>query len=83
MQLNSPQASNIHITAKNNVLVNGGGSFTEWSANGIKSGTKGTWTEHAAAHTSLGPLSRPVELPELPRKSISPEQIGQRVGLSK
>ena len=76
-------ADTIHITAKNKVLVNGGGSFTEWSANGIKSGTNGTWTEHAAAHTSLGPLSRPLELPEFPRKSISPKQIRQRVGLSK
>ena len=68
-------ADTVHITAKNNVLVNGGGSFTEWSANGIKSGTNGTWTEHAAAHTSLGPLSRPVELPELPNPSPFEEQF--------
>lgn len=54
----------VYITAKKKVLVNGGTSFSEWTAGGIKHGTLGNWTEHAAGHASPGPDVKPV--PALP-----------------
>jgi type VI secretion system secreted protein VgrG len=42
----------IFISAPTKVVVNGGGSFTEWSNAGILHGTLGTWIEHAAKHVS-------------------------------
>lgn len=33
----------IYITAKKRVVINGGGSFTEWVAGGITNGTNGAW----------------------------------------
>ncbi|WP_234194422.1 type VI secretion system Vgr family protein, partial [Pseudacidovorax sp. NFM-22] len=47
----------IVISAPVSVMVNGGGSFTEWSNAGITHGTPGTWVEHAASHVQMGPLS--------------------------
>lgn len=55
-------ANRIEITAKEEVIVNGGGSFTHWKAQGITHGTKGAWIEHAATHSLIGPRSLP--LPE-------------------
>ncbi len=55
-------ANRIEITAKEEVIVNGGGSFTHWKAQGITHGTKGAWTEHAATHSLIGPRNLP--LPE-------------------
>ena len=37
------------------VVIIGGGSYTEWSAQGIVHGTAGTWQEHAAMHVQVGP----------------------------
>ena len=50
----------LHITASKKVVIIGGGSYTEWSALGIRHGTAGTWQEHAALHAQVGPASRPV-----------------------
>ncbi|MEZ2297662.1 type VI secretion system Vgr family protein [Variovorax sp. RCC_210] len=50
----------LHITARKKVVIIGGGSYTEWSAQGITHGTAGTWQEHAALHAQVGPQSRPV-----------------------
>ncbi|MET0209253.1 MAG: type VI secretion system tip protein TssI/VgrG [Burkholderiaceae bacterium] len=54
----------VYIIAKKKVVVNGGTSFSEWSAGGIKHGTLGTWIEHAAMHATPGPDVRPV--PQVP-----------------
>ncbi|KTT15273.1 DUF2345 domain-containing protein, partial [Pseudacidovorax intermedius] len=51
----------IRIQAKKKVVLIGGGSYTEWSAEGIRHGTAGSWQEHAAMHAQVGPMSRPVE----------------------
>ncbi len=59
-------ANRIEITAKEEVIVNGGGSFTHWKAQGITHGTKGAWTEHAAIHSMIGPRSLPVSDFKLP-----------------
>ena len=54
----------VYIIAKKKVVVNGGTSFSEWSAGGIKHGTLGAWVEHAAMHATPGPDTRPV--PKVP-----------------
>ncbi|WP_295977224.1 type VI secretion system Vgr family protein [uncultured Variovorax sp.] len=60
------EADRISITAKNEIVVNGGGSFSRWSASGIVHGTKGLWREHAATHSYSGPKSLPVPSSILP-----------------
>ena len=59
-------ANRIEITAKEEVLMNGGGSYRRWSAGGIEEGTSGNWAAHAASHDLNGPKSLPVQsLPDL------------------
>lgn len=43
-------ANRITITAKEEVVINGGTSFSRWNAQGITHGTTGTWRQHAAQH---------------------------------
>lgn len=50
------EANKISITAKEEILINGGSSFTKWSASGIVHGTKGLWREHAGIHSYAGPM---------------------------
>ena len=57
----------IYITAKKKVVINGGGSFTEWSKDGITHGTNGYWLEHAAGHLMAGPKSNFPKLPTFPK----------------
>uniref|UniRef100_UPI0031377B59 type VI secretion system Vgr family protein n=1 Tax=Variovorax sp. YR752 TaxID=1884383 RepID=UPI0031377B59 len=52
--------SEIRITAPIKVVVNGGGSFTEWSSTNILHGTPGGWIEHAASHVKVGPAKLPL-----------------------
>ena len=59
MRITSTEES-IFISAPTKVVVNGGGSFTEWSATGILHGTLGGWVEHAASHIKMGPASQPL-----------------------
>jgi type VI secretion system secreted protein VgrG len=44
-------ANRITITAKEEVVINGGTSFSRWNASGIVHGTNGTWRQHAAQHS--------------------------------
>jgi type VI secretion system secreted protein VgrG len=44
-------ANRITITAKEEVVINGGTSFTRWNASGIVHGTSGNWVQHAAHHS--------------------------------
>ncbi|WP_227470351.1 type VI secretion system Vgr family protein [Massilia sp. YMA4] len=44
-------ANKITITAKEEVVINGGSSFSRWNASGIVHGTSGNWTQHAAHHS--------------------------------
>ncbi|MBS0427826.1 MAG: DUF2345 domain-containing protein, partial [Proteobacteria bacterium] len=53
------EANRITITAKEEVVVNGGTSYTRWNAQGIVSGTNGLWREHAASHSLVEPDSKP------------------------
>ncbi|MDQ0588101.1 type VI secretion system Vgr family protein [Variovorax paradoxus] len=60
------EADKISITAKNEILINGGSSFTRWNASGIVHGTNGVWREHAGTHSFAGPMSLPVPSMALP-----------------
>jgi type VI secretion system secreted protein VgrG len=51
------EADRISITAKDEILINGGSSFTKWNATGIVHGTQGVWQEHAASHSLVGPMN--------------------------
>jgi type VI secretion system secreted protein VgrG len=55
----------VYVIAKKKVVINGGGSFSEWSDQGITHGTQGSWVEQAAAHATPGPDNKAVggELP--------------------
>ncbi|MDQ0013744.1 type VI secretion system secreted protein VgrG [Variovorax boronicumulans] len=64
-------ANRITITAKEEVLINGGGSFSRWNAQGIEHGTQGRWVEHAASHALVGPMNRPVEVVAFPRPELT------------
>nr|WP_314546114.1 type VI secretion system Vgr family protein [uncultured Massilia sp.] len=44
-------ANRITITAKEEVVINGGTSFSRWNSSGIVHGTSGTWRQHAAQHS--------------------------------
>ena len=57
----------LHISARKKVVIVGGGSYTEWSAQGIVHGTAGTWQEHAALHAQVGPMQRPPSFPTFAR----------------
>jgi len=64
MQINAT-AQGIEITGTEEVLINGGGSYTRWSAAGVERGTSGVHTLHAASHSMAGPKSLPVAMPVL------------------
>jgi type VI secretion system secreted protein VgrG len=64
----------IHVTAKKKIVVIGGGSYSEWSASGIRHGTAGTWQEHAALHAQVGPMSIDQAHPVPPTPSLAEQQ---------
>jgi type VI secretion system secreted protein VgrG len=47
-------ATSIHIEAKEEVVINGGGSYTVFNSSGIEDGTSGSWAAHAASHSMPG-----------------------------
>ena len=59
-------ANRITLSAPEEVVINGGGSYTRWNASGIESGTTGSWVAHAASHSMDGPKSLPINMPVLP-----------------
>jgi type VI secretion system secreted protein VgrG len=52
-------SNTIALTAKKQVLVNGGGSYMKWSAGSIEEGTSGTRVAHAGTHPVAGPKNKP------------------------
>uniref|UniRef100_UPI00036FF6B0 DUF2345 domain-containing protein n=1 Tax=Uliginosibacterium gangwonense TaxID=392736 RepID=UPI00036FF6B0 len=66
-------ANKITISAKEEIVINGGGSNTKWSAGNIEYATSGTWVTHAASHSMPGPANVPV--PELPAVTPSNERL--------
>jgi type VI secretion system secreted protein VgrG len=62
-------ANRISIVAKEEVVINGGGSYSRWNASGIEEGTSGTWRSHATKHSMVGPANGPV--PELKQIDVA------------
>jgi type VI secretion system secreted protein VgrG len=62
----SHTANRITITAKEELLLNGGGSYTRWNGGGVETGTNGSWIVHSGSKSITGPKSLPVEMPTLP-----------------
>lgn len=60
-------ANRITITAKEEVVINGGGSYARFSTGGIEHGTNGGYTNHAARHSLTGPknMSMSIAMPPL------------------
>ena len=54
------EANRNTITAKEEVIINGGASFTHWNGAGIENGNKVIWREHAASHITTGTKNLPV-----------------------
>jgi len=48
-------ANSINISAKEEVVINGGGSYAKFSGGGIEIGTSGNFVAHAAKHSFIGP----------------------------
>ena len=69
-------AQRIEIKGADEVLVNGGGSYTRWSAGGIERGTRGSHVMHAARHDLSGPANAPqaplplTDMPEPPKQGL-------------
>ncbi|WP_442783153.1 type VI secretion system Vgr family protein [Collimonas fungivorans] len=62
-KLNITQTANrITITAKEEIVINGGGSYVKFNAGGIEHGTNGIFVAHAATHSLPGPKNRSVDL---------------------
>ncbi|RUR67496.1 type VI secretion system tip protein VgrG [Variovorax guangxiensis] len=65
------EANRITITAKEELMLNGGSSYIRLNAGGIENGTNGLWRAHAASHSMVGPksdgqprLPQPAQLPK-------------------
>jgi type VI secretion system secreted protein VgrG len=57
-KLNITQTGNrIVINAKEDIVINGGGSYVKFSKAGIEHGTTGTFVAHAASHSFVDPKS--------------------------
>ncbi|WP_211473470.1 DUF2345 domain-containing protein, partial [Collimonas humicola] len=66
-KLNITQTANrITITAKEEVMVNGGGSYAKFNTGGIEYGTSGAYVAHAAMHSLPGAKNLPVPSMTLP-----------------
>ena len=66
-------ATKITISAQQEVEINGGGSYTRWTAGQIKSGTSGGFEVHSASRTFVGPDS--VSTPTIPALPPEKEQL--------
>ncbi|WP_179405471.1 type VI secretion system Vgr family protein [Burkholderia guangdongensis] len=66
-------ATKITISAQQEVEINGGGSYTRWTAGQIKSGTSGGFEVHSASRTFVGPDS--VSTPAIPALPPEKEQL--------
>ncbi|MFP6562714.1 type VI secretion system Vgr family protein [Paraburkholderia sp. B3] len=63
----SHTANRITITAKEELLINGGGSYTRWNGGSVETGTNGSWIVHSGSKSINGPKSLPVAMPMLPK----------------
>ncbi|PUE29938.1 hypothetical protein B9Z52_12945 [Limnohabitans sp. Jir72] len=66
-------ANRITFTAKEEIVINGGGSYTVFKASGIEDGTTGAWTSNAVSHKMPQGKSLAVVMPRLP--TASPQAV--------
>jgi type VI secretion system secreted protein VgrG len=59
----SHSANRITISAKEEIVINGGGSYAKFTAGGIEHGTNGTFIPHAASHSL--PTAKSMGVPEV------------------
>ncbi|MYN46206.1 type VI secretion system tip protein VgrG [Pseudoduganella sp. FT93W] len=72
-KLNITQMANrITISAKEEVVINGGGSYARFSAQGIEQGTNGNMVIHAAEHALQGPNCASVPTPDPRLVTVTP-----------
>ncbi|WP_050808701.1 type VI secretion system Vgr family protein [Collimonas fungivorans] len=70
-KLNITQTANtITITAKEEVVINGGGSYGKFNAGGIEHGTNGNYVAHAATHSLPGAKNLAIKMPEFPHVAM-------------
>jgi len=75
-KLNITQTANrITITAKEEILINGGGSYTRWNGAGVETGTAATWTVHSAGRSLVGPKSMAASIPVTDIQQEGPHAI--------
>ena len=73
-KLNITQTANcITITAKEELVLNGGGSYAKFNARGIEHGTGGSYVNHASKRDLTGPKKIAVVMPELPILQVPSE----------
>ncbi|WP_426212573.1 DUF2345 domain-containing protein [Massilia sp. TWP1-3-3] len=68
-------ANRIMISAKEEIVINGGGSYAKYNTQGIEYGTKGTFVAHAATHTFGQASSAPVPEFDCPTANSFDEQF--------
>ncbi|WP_371884773.1 type VI secretion system Vgr family protein [Caballeronia sp. S22] len=66
-------ANRITISAKEEVEIVGGGSYTRWSLGGVRTGTSASFEVHSASRNFSGPDSE--RLPTLPESRPSKEDL--------
>lgn len=80
-KLNITQTANrITITAKEEIVINGAGSYVKYSADGIEQGTKGTHVSHAQTHSFIGPNSIAPDFPKEEAKFAHKFQLTDLLG---
>lgn len=69
-------ANRITITAKEELVINGGGSYARYAAGGIEMGTTGTFVAHAATHSLPGAKNAAMEFVMPPLKQVAAKGHG-------
>ena len=62
-------ANSITISAREEVVINGGGSYIKFNADGIEQGSKGKFVGHAAKHCFMG--ANGLQVPSLEDSAIN------------
>jgi type VI secretion system secreted protein VgrG len=71
-KLNLTQTANrIVISAKEDIVINGGGSYAKFSAGSIELGTSGAFTAHAKTHSFPGPKAVSINIAMLGALSVA------------
>ena len=63
-------ANRITISAKEEVVINGGGSYAKFSTGGIEQGTNGNFVAHAAKHSLPGPKNMQIAQVQPPQAEL-------------